>query len=179
MSPLQSLVRLVPLPRATIDALHAGDLAAASANAELDLPVELLDNDFLWEFRSRQLAEDPTLGPWLVRAIVRTEDGVVVGYAGFHGAPDDRGMIEVGYTVIARWRGRGYAQSALGALLAYAAERKAVRVVRASVSPDNDASMAVVGNFGFELVGEQWDERDGLELILERSIRAQHAGMHD
>jgi RimJ/RimL family protein N-acetyltransferase len=41
-------------------------------------------------------------------------------------------------------------------------------VVRASISPDNVASLALIRSLGFEQRGEQWDEIDGLELIFER-----------
>ena len=54
------------------------------------------------------------------------------------------------------------------ALLDRAAREPTVRVVRASVSPDNAPSLGLIGQYGFERVGEQWDEEDGLEIIYER-----------
>ena len=39
--------------------------------------------------------------------------------------------------------------------------------VRASISPDNVASLRLVAQYGFVQVGEQWDEEDGRELVLE------------
>ena len=41
-------------------------------------------------------------------------------------------------------------------------------MVRASVSPENVASLALIRSYGFQHVGEQWDEKDGRELIFER-----------
>jgi len=35
---------------------------------------------------------------------------------------------------------------------------------RASIAPDNVASLAVIGTFGFRQVGVQMDDIDGLEL---------------
>ena len=52
--------------------------------------------------------------------------------------------------------------------LDWAASVPAVHVVRASISPENAASLATLRPFGFEPVGEQWDEEDGLELLFER-----------
>ncbi len=43
--------------------------------------------------------------------------------------------------------------------------------VRASVSPENAASLGTIAPFGFVQVGEQMDEIDGLELIFERPVR--------
>jgi [ribosomal protein S5]-alanine N-acetyltransferase len=40
-------------------------------------------------------------------------------------------------------------------------------VVRASIRPDNTASRALVAQFRFVEVGEQWDDEDGLETIFE------------
>jgi RimJ/RimL family protein N-acetyltransferase len=40
--------------------------------------------------------------------------------------------------------------------------------VRASVRPDNVASLATIAGFGFRKVGEQWDPEDGLENVYVR-----------
>jgi RimJ/RimL family protein N-acetyltransferase len=55
----------------------------------------------------------------------------------------------------------------LRALLSRAAAEPAVRVVRAAISPGNVASLATIAGSGFVEVGEQWDERDGRELLFE------------
>ena len=78
-------------------------------------------------------------------------------------------MVEVGYTVGPAHRRRGYATAILAALLERAAAEPGVQVVRASISPDNVASLATVAHFGFTQIGDQWDEEDGLELLFERS----------
>lgn len=46
-------------------------------------------------------------------------------------------------------------------------------MIRASISPDNAASLAVIRPFGFERVGEQWDDEDGLELVFERPLHSE------
>ena len=50
------------------------------------------------------------------------------------------------------------------------AKRTDVKVLRYTVSPDNEASMHIIKKLGFEQVGEQIDEEDGLELIFEMPI---------
>jgi len=40
--------------------------------------------------------------------------------------------------------------------------------VRASIRPDNVASLATINGFGFRKVGEQWDPEDGLEFVFQR-----------
>ena len=105
----------------------------------------------------------------MVRAVVVDPDGVV-GHAGFHGPPDAGGTVEVGYTVAPSLRGRGHATAALHALVDEAQRSPGVRVVRATVAPDNAPSLAVVRRVGFVHVGEQVDEVDGLELVFERVL---------
>jgi RimJ/RimL family protein N-acetyltransferase len=79
-------------------------------------------------------------------------------------------MVEVGYTVDEQYRRRGYARAALAKLIEQAAAEPGVRVVRASISPTNAASLATIAGFGFLEAGEQWDEEDGLEVLFERAV---------
>ena len=51
------------------------------------------------------------------------------------------------------------------------AAQHGARVLRASIAPDNEPSLALVRRAGFVEVGEQMDEIDGLELIFEKAIR--------
>ena len=47
-----------------------------------------------------------------------------------------------------------------------------VRILRATVSPDNAPSLALIAQYPFVEVGEQWDEEDGLETIYEMPVAA-------
>ena len=159
----------VRLPPPVLTALLDGDLTTASALTGVALPPFFLEEGWLWRLRLDQVRADPAAQDWVVRAVVVEPEGVV-GHAGFHGPPDADGAVEVGYTVLPHLRGRGYATAALRALVADAAAAPGVRVVRASVSPDNAASLAVVRRVGFVHVGEQVDEEDGLELVHELQL---------
>ena len=159
-------VSFVALPLAVLDALAAGDAERAEAALPVVLTPFVHDERWLWGIRSDQLRQSPQDADWVARLAV--VDGQVVGHGGFHAAPDEDGLVEVGYSVDPRHRRRGHATAILRALLDRAAGDAQVRRVRASVSPDNEASLALVRRFGFSQVGEQWDEDDGLELIFER-----------
>jgi len=119
--------------------------------------------------RLDQLKVEPGIAPWLLRAIVQRADRVAVGFIGFHAAPDERGMVEIGYEVLPAFRRRGYATEAVGALMKRAA-RQGAQVVRACVSPANAASLATLARHGFVLVGEQLDDEDGRELVFEKRL---------
>ena len=106
--------------------------------------------------------------PWGPRSIVH--GGLVVGSIGFFGPPEDAAdgtpEVEVGYGLVASARGHGLATEALGALLQRA---DAARVrVRASIAPDNAASLRVAAKAGF--TGVRGTTEDG-EMVLVRPVR--------
>lgn len=162
-------VRLPLLDATALEALVRKDLGAASAAVGVPLPAWFPENEFLWTLRYGQVTGEPEHAPWLTRVVVDDATGAVVGLAGFHGPPDERGMVEVGYETSPEHRRRGYARAAVLGLIALAAEGGAT-VVRAAVSPENAPSLALVEGLGFVHAGEQIDEIDGLELVFERQV---------
>jgi ribosomal-protein-alanine N-acetyltransferase len=149
-------------------AMLVGDFALAGALVDLDLPGWFASEGWLWGFHLQQIEDGAGSARWYVRTAATSPESVVIGHAGFHGPPDGAGMVEIGYTVAPDLRGRGYGRAIVAALLATAAREPAVSVVRASVSPSNTPSLTLVRRAGFVRVGEQWDDRDGLEWIFER-----------
>jgi len=164
-------VAIIPLSPAALAALAAGDLATACAASPVPLSAELAGPAHrpLWRYRSRQVAADPAAAAWVTGVVWDPWQAVAVGRAGYHGPPDPAGMVEVGYAIDPAYRRQGYARAALVLLLDRAAREPAVRVVRATISPANAASRALVAKYGFAEVGEQWDDVDGLETIFERA----------
>jgi RimJ/RimL family protein N-acetyltransferase len=154
-----------------MQALARRDTDAASREMGADVPMwmaEELEN-FL-KFRLAQLVVDPTIHPWLGRAMILTEDGGpqrVVGSIGFHGPPDKENRLEVGYSVDPPHRRRGYASESVKALFDWAHREHGITRFVASISPDNEASLNLTAALGFHRVGEQMDEIDGLEYVFE------------
>lgn len=99
-------------------------------------------------------------GPWQV--IERASD-VIVGGAGFKGAPDEMGTVEIGYGLAPRARGRGLATEAVIALVEHAFARGAL-AVRAEVPSGHAASARVLVRAGFDMTDEDlsvtWWRRD-------------------
>ncbi|OUC96334.1 GNAT family N-acetyltransferase [Streptosporangium minutum] len=162
-------VRFVELSGTAMSALLDGDLRAAGETAGVPLTDYFVTDGarWLWRFRLDQMAADPGNARWMVRQVATGPEGVVIGHAGFHGPPDEAGMVEIGYSVAPDFRRQGYARAMLIELLRRAAAEPGVRTVRATIGPDNAASLATIAGFGFVEVGEQWDEEDGLEIIFE------------
>ena len=158
------------LSPAVMTALIDGDLDAAGAAAGHPLSDYLRSESWLWEIRRDQIAGDPSAADWVARAVVAVPEDVVVGHGGFHGPPDEHGTVEVAYSVDPAYRRRGYARAILAALLERATAAPDVRVVRASISPENAGSLATIAGFGFRKAGEQWDPQDGLELVFLKAV---------
>ncbi|MBT2385626.1 GNAT family N-acetyltransferase [Streptomyces sp. ISL-11] len=150
-------------------ALLGDDLAQAGAEAGVALTEYFLTDKakWVWRYRVGQLTSDPAGAGWLTKAVVADPEGVVVGYAGYHGPPDEAGMVEIGYSVAPGYRRQGYARQMLTELVRRAVAEVRVSTVRVTISPDNTASLATISGFGFTEVGEQGDEEDGMELIFE------------
>jgi ribosomal-protein-alanine N-acetyltransferase len=151
-------------------ALVARDLATAETEIGAAVPENLPDTlDHFLQFRIADLSEDPAAQPWLGRAIVLVEDdgsARIVGSCGFHSPPEPDGRVEIGYRVEPAWRRQGIASEAVRALFDWAHEHGVDRF-RASVSPGNVASLAVIGRLGFRQTGVQMDDFDGEELVFE------------
>lgn len=163
-------IRLVEMTEPVLAALAEGDTETAGALIGTELGEHFATEEMRWlsRYRLGQLRAVPGRAGWLANVVVDADDGRAVGHAGFHGPPDERRTVEIGYSVVAELRRRGYARATLTELLRRADASPEVAVVRASIRPDNTASLATIAGFGFERVGEQWDDIDGLEHVHER-----------
>jgi RimJ/RimL family protein N-acetyltransferase len=83
-----------------------------------------------------------------VHLLVRREDGLVIGDAGFVGPPVD-GAVAIGYEIVPSARRRGYATEAIVALSGWALGRSGVGEVRAETLPDNEPSIRALLRAGF------------------------------
>ena len=100
-------------------------------------------------------------------AIVRRESREVIGHGGVHGAPgvdarDDPEAVEIGYTIVASHRRRGYATESVRALRRWRTRNTASGVI-ASVAPGNEPSLDSSDN-SVSHVGRHSDDEDGEEL---------------
>src|ERR1051326_8108394 len=115
----------------------AGDLALAALLIDAELPAGWPGRTGrTMRYRLDQLAGDPATLRWLLRAIVlRQPMRMVIGHIGFHGPPDPRGAVEVGYTIESAYRRQGFAQEAVQALFAWAQREHDIHHFIASVAP--------------------------------------------
>ena len=86
-------------------------------------------------------------------------DDVVVGTIGAYDYED--GRIEVGFSVVKGWQGRGFATEALTKILWYLTENEGIPCVTAWCAAENTASRKVLEKAGMQLVRT---EKDGLTV---------------
>jgi RimJ/RimL family protein N-acetyltransferase len=105
---------------------------------------------------ARRRSEDP----WGTHLFF-DDDGALVGFGGFKGAPRD-GEVELGYAVAPARRGRGIATAVVEELVDHA-RTAGVQVVTAHTLAEENASTAVLRKSGFsrtaelsESVGDVW-----------------------
>jgi [ribosomal protein S5]-alanine N-acetyltransferase len=177
----------MPLP--LFQALEAGDLALASSVAPSSLPPlpSFLTSEANRGIRGRRwalVAADPEQVPWVSRVVIYEPEldrdvqspnlekskAVIVGRIGFHGKPDERGMVEVGYEIDPEQRGNGHVKAAMKIMVDVARGTRAVNVLKASVAPENWISRRVVESEGLRKVGKEVHERRGLEEIFEMDV---------
>jgi RimJ/RimL family protein N-acetyltransferase len=179
MSPIRSeRLELVSISPDFIDALLAERRSDAEATAALKLPddwPDAHDTGFL-RFRLRQMRERPEIQEWFVYAVVLPEgERPMIGHAGFHGPPGVNAIkaldaVEVGYSVFEPYRRRGYATEVVRALIDWASREHDIQRFIASISPENEPSLALASRLGFKHIGQHWDEEDGEELEFELRI---------
>jgi RimJ/RimL family protein N-acetyltransferase len=154
-----------------LEALLAEDRGVAARLLECSIPSDLPLDSMPLAMRLEQIRRDPAVQPWLVRAMIDRASGVLMGHIGFHTPPRPEYLatiapdaVELGYSVHAPFRRRGYAAEAALALMHWAYALHGQRCFLLSVSPQNQPSTAMARSLGFAACGSHIDEEDGLEI---------------
>lgn len=132
--------------------------------------------------RLDQLRADPTLQPWLLRAVVLRNESRMVGHIGFHSRPGEKyldelapGGVELGFTVFETWRRQGYAREASESLMDWAHRLHGVTRFVVTIAPTNIASSWLAQRLDFRRIGSHVDEENGPEEIFERRLGGQQS----
>ncbi len=125
--------------------------AALGTRVPDNWPPELYDRTAM-EFTARQLRDGSQQG-WSFWYLVFRAEEVLVGICGFKGRPDRAGSVEIGYSILQQFRGRGFATEAVARLVEWAFGHPAVQQVCAETFPHLVASIRVLKKNGFHLTG--------------------------
>jgi len=123
-------LELVPLSLPFVDALIRGDLTAAEREIGAGVSQWLaIESTHLVQLHLARHTADAAGLETPGRAMVLvppTGRRRVIGSIGFHGPPDERGRLELGYAVDPAYRQQGYVAEAVTALFDWAATRYGV-----------------------------------------------------
>ena len=166
-------LELRPMTPAFLQASLDSDRYAAARHLGVYLPLNRSENTDLLSLRLQQLHTDPTLQPWLLRAMCHREKSEMVGYIGFHTSPGAEyldnwlpGAVEFGFSVFPTHRRQGYAKEAAQAVMQWAYKMHAVTKFVLTIAPDNTPSQSLAAQLGFNRIGSQEDEVDGTEDVF-------------
>ncbi|WCM28160.1 GNAT family N-acetyltransferase [Sphingomonas sp. QA11] len=104
---------------------------------------------------------------WRGWVITLRESGEVIGTLA--AMPHREGVTEVGYLLLRRFWGHGYAREAVARLLDLLLREEGDRRVMADADPENDASNALLKDLGFTLEGRlrgEWETHIGVRDSL-------------
>jgi [ribosomal protein S5]-alanine N-acetyltransferase len=118
---------------------------------------------------ARHIAREGTESGWLLWYVVRqpradADRRVLIGNGGFTGAPDTRGSVEIGYSLLPSWQGQGYGTELTLALVSWAFSHQHVQRVLAVTYPTLVASIRVLEKNGFQRTCRG---ADGRSLVFE------------
>jgi ribosomal-protein-alanine N-acetyltransferase len=175
-------VKLIQTKRLDLHHIQANDLInlfesrddrqALSGKAFTNPLRVLIDFQGPLAWRVPQVKENPEVNKWFVRWAVLRSTQEVIGSSSFHGAPDSKGMMEIGLGVEEAYTRQGFGREILQGMWGWVVTEPGVKILRYTVSPTNIASIALINSFGFDFMGEQLDEVDGPESIYEISVDA-------
>jgi [ribosomal protein S5]-alanine N-acetyltransferase len=163
---------LVPLGADALDALVAEDGARLQALTGAIFPEPAIAPPLLADalpFIRDRLRDRPEELGWWVWLFVRRDTGESVGSAGLTGFPDVDGMVVIGWSTYPAHQNRGYAAEGVRELVEWALAQPDVRLVRATIPPDNAPSIRVAEKAGFEAAGRMPDEEFGELLVYDRA----------
>jgi ribosomal-protein-alanine N-acetyltransferase len=84
--------------------------------------------------------------------IVKRDTMKAIGDIGFHGKPDEKGEVELGYGLIEHERGKGFGFEALKAIMDWLSFQESVKIVKADCLIDNKASARILEKAGMKEV---------------------------
>jgi ribosomal-protein-alanine N-acetyltransferase len=149
-------------------ALRDEDVATAERLVGLRIPDEFAGHLDIWTYMSTLLDDRPENATWTMHALVREDE--IVGNAGFKGAPDESGEVELGYGVLTTHRRQGLAVAAARLLVERAEREPSVTRVLATIDPANAASVGVITKAGFVPDGDRIHPRWGRQLRFLRIV---------
>lgn len=106
------------------------------------------------------IEDKPACIDWLYRYCILKDNGSseLIGSIGFLNMPDENGTVETGYSILPQYQGNGYATEMLNAIVEWALENGAEKIIARS-DMDNVKSQKVLVKAGFIKCDELFEEK--------------------
>jgi RimJ/RimL family protein N-acetyltransferase len=156
-------LRLIPCELRHFEAI-LGDEKELASMLQVTLADDWLGSEAAREaipFFYEYLKSHPSAHGWWMYLLVHTADRTLIGGGGFKGVADERGMVEIGYSIASGYRLRGLATEAARALVEYAFSHPHVESVDAHTLPERSGSVRVLEKLGMKYAGTVNDPNDG------------------
>ena len=156
-------LRLVAATPSLVDAEMQGPCVLArhlEADVPQDWPPPLNDESSI-RWLADFFAEHPSAIGWGLWYFLKPGDGEqleAIGNGGFKGIPDDRGTVEIGYSIMEPHQRRGYAPEAVRALIDWAFSHGEVQRIIAHTLVGLRPSIRVLEKCGFVYSGKGTEE---------------------
>ncbi|WP_221031242.1 GNAT family N-acetyltransferase [Actomonas aquatica] len=173
-----SRLRLEALPLRALRDLAAGRASRVVSTLNFHTPDPALLPSAAFARQRLQLVQDnPVQLGWIHRSIVLAATDTLIGSINFHHLPPDPFLLpyshhgaELGYRIAPDHRNQGYATEAVRAMMTWAQQTADLQACFLSISPDNTASLRLALKLGFQQIGQQHDEIDGIEWIFRKEL---------
>ena len=93
------------------------------------------------------MEQDPAGRVW-DGIIIHKAEQIAIGGIGFHGGPDEAGMVEIGYNIIPAYEGQGYATEMARRVIEWAFHTPGIQVITAQCLDDNLGSIRILEKVG-------------------------------
>jgi RimJ/RimL family protein N-acetyltransferase len=147
----------VTLLPSDLEALIAGDVDRARRLTGVTFPAGWpTDRDardgLSWHLRALQ--SDPSQRAWRIRVIVERASNQAIGSINLKGRPGDDGDVEIGWGLVEKARGSGFAFEAAAAVIAWAIAQPGVKAISATIPDDNQPSRRLAARLGLARSGK-------------------------
>ncbi|SDJ85655.1 GNAT family N-acetyltransferase [Sediminibacillus albus] len=137
----------------TIDMMEAVSKGAAALEKTVpykvspEWPLDVYQQFF--PYKIDRFRKFPAENNW-EGVIIDKSENMIIGDMGFKGGPNGEGIVDIGYSIVPSYRGRGYATEMGKAMVEWALDQPDVKKVMASCDPDNIASIRTLEKIGFQ-----------------------------
>ena len=121
-----------------------------------EYPLEVYKQFF--EYKIDRFRKFPFENEW-EGIIIHKKDNMIIGDMGFKkGGPNEESIIDIGYSVVPSYQGKGYATEMGKAMVGWGLSQPNVKKVIATSDTDNFASKRVLEKIGFHITNSTKDK---------------------